>query len=80
MPIFEYRCLGCGNQFEYLILPTTPDPECPSCQSRKLEKLISLFGTATDSAERSRMTDFKKKRQEYQHDRMQTERRLRNED
>ncbi len=80
MPIFEYRCRECENEFEYLVLPSTPNPECPSCQSHELERLVSLFGTATDSAERSRMKDFKKKRQEYQHDRMQTERRLRNED
>jgi hypothetical protein len=41
---------------------------------------VSLFGTTTAHAERSRMTDFKRKRKEYQHDRIKTEQRLRNED
>lgn len=80
MPIYEYRCRACGNQFEYLVLPTTPGPTCPSCQSRELEKLVSLFGTTTDYSQRSRMKEINRKKKEYQHDRMQTEQRIRNED
>ena len=80
MPIYEYQCRACGNQFEYLVLPATPDAACPSCQSRELEQLVSLFGTTTEHAERSRMNDINRKRKEYQHDQSQTEQRLRNED
>ena len=80
MPIYEYKCCACGNQFEYLVLPATPDPACPSCQSRELEQLLSLFGTSTGSAERSHMNDMNRKRKEYKHDQMRTEQRLRNED
>ena len=41
MPIFEYACRNCGTEFEALVLPTTPPPSCPKCQSVELEKLIS---------------------------------------
>ena len=80
MPIFEYQCRACGNQFEYLVLPTTPGPTCPSCKSPKLEQLVSLFGTTTEHSERSHMREIDKKRKEYKHDQAQREQRLRNED
>ena len=41
MPIFEYRCQGCGKEFELLVLKTT-NPACPACQSTSLERLVSL--------------------------------------
>ena len=53
MPIYEYRCRGCRNEFEALILPRSTDaPECPSCHSRDLEQLVSQF--AVNSEERSK--------------------------
>ena len=27
MPIFEYRCSGCGDEFEHLVLKSSPDPD-----------------------------------------------------
>lgn len=42
MPLFEYECKKCGHQFEQLIMGSTT-PVCPSCQSKKLEKLLSTF-------------------------------------
>ena len=80
MPIYEYQCRSCGNQFEYLVLPTTPEPACPSCQGHELEQLLSMFGTSTAHAERSFRKEFARKKKAYQHDRTQTEKRLRNED
>ena len=54
MPIYEYRCSGCGNRFE-AILPTSssPRPPCTRCGKKKLEKLISApgaVGVASNSA------------------------------
>lgn len=43
MPIFEYKCLGCKNQFQSLVI-TEKDKEklsCPRCNGRALKKLIS---------------------------------------
>jgi putative FmdB family regulatory protein len=48
MPIFEYECRACGHDFEALVLPTTPAPTCPKCQSADLEKLLSSPAVSTD--------------------------------
>ncbi len=32
MPVFEYRCLECGERFDRVVLPGEEEPEaCPSC-------------------------------------------------
>ena len=41
MPIFEYKCKGCGHEFEALVRKSDV-PECPSCQSTDLDRLLSL--------------------------------------
>ena len=41
MPIFEYACTSCGQDFETLVRANTPPPACPHCQGIALEKLIS---------------------------------------
>jgi putative FmdB family regulatory protein len=50
MPIFEFRCKGCGEEFELLIGPSGEERRCPSCGSEDIEKLISTF-SATSSSE-----------------------------
>jgi putative FmdB family regulatory protein len=45
MPIFEYVCRGCGNEFEALVRSDTI-AECPSCHSTELKKMLSVFATA----------------------------------
>ncbi len=47
MPIYEYQCRRCSQQFELLVLARTV-PECPSCQSQDLEQLFSTFGMSSD--------------------------------
>ncbi len=43
MPIFEYRCLACGNKFEQLLLANeSPHLACPVCNSLKIEKVVSI--------------------------------------
>jgi putative FmdB family regulatory protein len=48
MPIYEYRCKKCAHEFEALVLPQKPQPECPECQSADLEKLLSGFALSSD--------------------------------
>ncbi len=47
MPIYEYKCRSCSDEFELLVLGKTV-PVCPSCQSQDLEQLLSTFGMSTD--------------------------------
>ena len=43
MPIYEYKCLKCGKEFEELQSFNDPDlTKCPYCKKGKVEKLISL--------------------------------------
>jgi putative FmdB family regulatory protein len=43
MPIYEYRCNGCGRAFAFLygVSRDSRDPACPGCQGRDLARLIS---------------------------------------
>ena len=51
MPIYDYKCRGCGEEFEQLVLKGTV-PACPACQKQDLEQLLSSF--AVSSAEISK--------------------------
>ncbi len=41
MPLFDYTCRSCGNEFEALVRGSTI-PTCPECKSADLERLMSL--------------------------------------
>ena len=59
MPIYEYKCRGCGHTFEELVkIGQTPD--CPACQGADLEKLVSLPMVSTEA---SRQRSFGKARE-----------------
>jgi putative FmdB family regulatory protein len=72
MPIYEYECRHCGHRFEYLVLPTSPAPECPACQKKDLEQLISLSAVSSESSRQANLTGAHKKaagvRKEKQHE------------
>ena len=51
MPIYDFRCKGCGHEFEALVRPNDT-PGCPSCHGGNLERLLSTF--AVSSAEKTR--------------------------
>ena len=61
MPIYEYECRGCGNQFEAIVRAQDGPPSCPSCKSSDIERLISLF--AVDSGETRRISRDAARRQ-----------------
>ncbi|MCK5512556.1 MAG: zinc ribbon domain-containing protein [Thermodesulfovibrionia bacterium] len=44
MPIFEYKCEGCGEEFEKLVSGSKPEVICPRCNSKNIIKKFSLFG------------------------------------
>lgn len=43
MPIFEYKCQVCGEDFEKLVSATT-EVSCPRCSSKDIKKKFSVFG------------------------------------
>lgn len=51
MPIFEYRCRACGAQFEKILRSDREAVVCEHCQSRKLERLLSVFAVSGPSGE-----------------------------
>ena len=50
MPIYEYRCQSCNNDFETLVRSSGPAPSCPQCHSTNLEKKLSTFAAHTAGA------------------------------
>lgn len=50
MPIFEYACASCGNEFEVLVRESSPAPECPGCHGTELRKKLSAFAALSGSA------------------------------
>jgi len=46
MPIFEFVCKECDQEFEELVQGST-SPRCPACESEELEKKLSGFAVAT---------------------------------
>ena len=43
MPIYEYHCEKCDQDFEYLVFGSEK-PNCPSCKGKKVSKLMSRCG------------------------------------
>jgi len=43
MPIYEFKCKKCNKKFEKIVAWNAVDIECPECQSRETEKLLSAF-------------------------------------
>ena len=60
MPIFEYQCRNCGNQFEALVRKSDV-PACPNCSSTNLEKLLSLPALKTETTKAQALKAAKKR-------------------
>ena len=50
MPLYEYRCSGCGHQFELLILKASQTVACPSCASESVERQLSMFAVSSEGS------------------------------
>jgi len=48
MPIYEYRCRGCGTDFEKYLPRTSGSAACPRCDSADVTRKLSVFGMKSD--------------------------------
>ena len=58
MPVYEYRCDPCHQDFSYLILNPheTKKVTCPFCRGKKVKRLLSSF--SVHQTEASRLAEF----------------------
>jgi putative FmdB family regulatory protein len=42
MPLYDYACRKCDHEFEALVSSADEAVECPECQSRRIERLLSV--------------------------------------
>ncbi len=47
MPIYEYECQACGQEFEKLVLNSAQEIDCPKCRSKQVTKQFSMFASPT---------------------------------
>ena len=48
MPLFDFRCRACSEEFEALVRPGAV-PACPKCAATDLERLLSGFSFSVRS-------------------------------
>jgi putative FmdB family regulatory protein len=61
MPIYEYRCVSCGHQKEYLQrVSDAPLTECPQCCQPTYQKMVTAAGFQLKGSGWY-VTDFKNK-------------------
>jgi putative FmdB family regulatory protein len=58
VPLYDFKCLDCGEQFEALVLKN--QPSCPACQGHRLEQLISMFSVDSASIRQSNINSARK--------------------
>lgn len=52
MPIYEYNCPNCGEEFEKLVrsMSAADQVTCPTCNSDKVRRKVSLVASKGGSA------------------------------
>jgi putative FmdB family regulatory protein len=50
MPIYEYRCRGCGKDFEKYVAAAGTVVACPACDAADVTRKLSVFGLRSDGA------------------------------
>lgn len=73
MPIYEYVCRGCEEEFELLIRGEAT-PACPSCESEDLEKVFSLPRVHSEGRKARSLVAAKKRDQKQGSERVRAQR------
>ncbi|MBK8248272.1 MAG: zinc ribbon domain-containing protein [Gemmatimonadetes bacterium] len=61
MPLFDYRCVACGHQFEVLVLRGKEPDACAACGAARLERLLSLPAVKSESTRAKAMAAAKRR-------------------
>lgn len=69
MPLFDYRCTSCSNQFEFLVLRGQEPRACPQCGAATIEKQLSLPSVKSESTKAKAMAAAQKRDQAQARDR-----------
>ncbi len=56
MPIFEYHCNQCENDFEKLVFNVSEKIICPKCKSKKVQRVMSTFAFSSGGKFKSTAT------------------------
>jgi putative FmdB family regulatory protein len=58
MPIYEYICEDCQNEFEKIVINKQQEITCPKCSGTKNKIQLSVFATANGSGGSSKGPSF----------------------
>ena len=61
MPIYDYVCRDCGNEFEGFVRKESETPDCPSCESNDLDRLLSMPRVHSEGRKERSMRAAKKR-------------------
>lgn len=50
MPIYEYACPACGQNFEKLLFRSKDPVECPKCGTTEVKRRLSVFSVGGSAA------------------------------
>ena len=60
MPTYDYRCKGCGHEFElFQSMSATVKRKCPECKELKLKRLIGTGGAVIFKGSGFFQTDYR---------------------
>ena len=68
MPIYEYSCRACHNEFEAVVLPTGSPPVCPACGGADLERMVSAFSVSSEGTRQMNLNQARKQAKKIQRD------------
>ncbi len=73
MPIYDFVCQACQNEFEALVRGSIVT-RCPSCGSEKLERQLSMPNMKTESTKAMSMAAAKRRDKKQGDERVYTQR------